>query len=120
MDPGVALALDAIAELGRRASGTSLEGVPHPLTTSALLHGHLDAATDAAPVDVDTPGGRAAARAARPLLERQRAFNTSVLESLHQFDHRTRTQDEVIRELESTIVRLEQRVAELERTRPPS
>lgn len=101
-----ALVLRVIREAGRRARGEPLAGLGHPVAVDAKLAEHLEAATAhrTAP-----QGGRRAQivnAALEPVLDQQGAFNEAVIEVLHQLDHRTRAQQERIRDLEAELDRL--------------
>lgn len=107
-----AFVVELIGELGNRAVGERNVGIAHPLIVDARLHEQMDEATATTEL---APEGRFdgyVERAGRPLFEIQRRFNRAVVASLHQFDHRTRAQDDRIRVLEDHVARLEAELRE--------
>ncbi len=98
-----------IAETGRRARDEAPAGLAHPSAVDRKLHEHLARAQADAGFPVE---GRAAALVERGLsaaVAAQRRYNESLVEIIHQLDHRTRAQEERIRHLEADVAALRAR-----------
>lgn len=106
-----AFVIELIAAVGERAAGDHNAGLAHPVVVDAKLSEQLDEATATTEL---APTGRwdgYLERAGRPIFEVQRRFNRAVVSCLHQLDHRTRAQDDRIRELEGRMAVLEDELA---------
>lgn len=110
-DEDRAFVIELIGAVGDRAAGDHNVGLAHPVVVDAKLSQQLDEATATTEL---APVGRwdgYLERAGRPIFEVQRRFNRAVVSCLHQLDHRTRAQDDLIRELEGRVALLEDELA---------